>query len=107
MATPYEKELLEYTDSIAELPREQFEQKIQTIIKCKQELKQKRVDKDGIAEDDFTLEILMSGLDQKRMINFWRTEEEKREVMEIEERGEVYQKGKTEERVYVSFFFFF
>jgi len=100
MATPYEKELLEYTDSIAELPQEQFEQKIQTIIRTKKELNQIKVDKDGIAEDDLTLEILMSGLDQKQMVNFWRTEEEKREVMEIEERGDVYVKGKTENRVY-------
>jgi len=74
--------------------------KIQTIIKTKQELTQIKVDKDGIAEDDLTLEILMSGLDQKQMVNFWRTEEEKREVMEIEERGDVYVKGKTENRVY-------
>jgi len=57
MATPYEKELLEYTDSIAELPQEQFEQKIQTIIRTKKELNQIKVDKDGIAEDDLTLEI--------------------------------------------------
>jgi len=101
MATPYDERILEYTDSIAELPLEQFDRKIESIIKSEEKkIKQDRVDKDGIAEDDFTLEILMSGLDQKRMINFWRTEEEKREVMEIEEKGEIYVKGKTEERVY-------
>jgi len=101
MATPYEEEVLHYTDAISELPQEQFEQKIQTILEKKGSQSNKlKVDREGISEDDFTLEILMSGLDQKKMVSFWRTEEEKREVMEIEERGEVYEKGKTEDRVY-------
>jgi len=102
MATPYDEEVLKYTNSIADLPQEIFEEKIETIINNDKKNTNK-FDKDGISEDDFTLEILMSGLDQKRMKNFWRTEEEKREVMEIEERGDVYVKGPTEERVYVSF----
>jgi len=99
MATPYDEEVLKYTNSIADLPQEIFEEKIETIINNDKKNTNK-FDKDGISEDDFTLEILMSGLDQKRMKNFWRTEEEKREVMEIEERGDVYVKGPTEERVY-------
>jgi len=98
MATPYDHKVLKYTNSIADLPLEQFNSEIETLIK--EEVKKSRYDNDGISEDDFTLEILMSGLDQKRMVNFWRTEEEKREVMEIEERGDTYVKGKTEERVY-------
>jgi S-adenosylmethionine decarboxylase len=98
MATPYEENVLKYTNSIADLPIEQFNSEIETLIK--EEVKKNKFDNEGISEDDFTLEILMSGLDQKRMVNFWRTEEEKREVMEIEERGDVYVKGKTEERVY-------
>jgi len=101
MATPYEEEVLHYTDAISDLPQEQFEEKIQTILERKgSQINKLKVDREGISEDDFTLEILMSGLDQKKMVNFWRTEEEKREVMEIEEKGEVYEKGKTEERVY-------
>jgi len=98
MATPYDEKVLKYTNSIADLPLEQFNNEIETLIK--EEVKRNKFDNDGISEDDFTLEILMSGLDQKRMVNFWRTEEEKREVMEIEERGDTYVKGKTEERVY-------
>jgi len=103
MATPYDEEILKYTNSIADLPQEIFEEKIEEKIETiinNDEKNVNKFDKDGISEDDFTLEILMSGLDQKRMKNFWRTEEEKREVMEIEERGDVYVKGPTEERVY-------
>lgn len=103
MATPYDEEVLKYTNSIADLPQEKFEEKIEEKIETiinNEKKNANKFDKDGISEDDFTLEILMSGLDQKRMKNFWRTEEEKREVMEIEERGDVYVKGPTEERVY-------
>ncbi|ORX65156.1 S-adenosylmethionine decarboxylase [Anaeromyces robustus] len=103
MATPYDEEFLKYTNSIADLPQEIFEEKIEEKIETiinKEEKNTNKFDKDGISEDDFTLEILMSGLDQKHMKNFWRTEEEKREVMEIEERGDIYVKGPTEERVY-------
>jgi len=97
MATPYDEEVLKYTHSISDLSLEEFHDQIDNY---KKDEKKNKFDNEGISEDDFTLEILMSGLDQKRMVNFWRTEEEKREVMEIEERGDVYVKGKTEERVY-------
>lgn len=97
MATQYDEQTL-YYDSISSLSQEKYDEKI-ALYKSEEHNKGK-YDSDGISEDDFTLEIMMSGLDQKKMFTFWRTEEEKKEVLELEKRGEFSVKGAAEERVY-------